>query len=426
MTDTTTNPTTTIQQRPIVVLGAGIIGLTTAVRILESPLYQSSLKNFPVHIIADHLPNDPLDPKYASTIAGAHHLSFADDGDERQRRWDRRTFHVMYDEWRSEGEATGLMVLKQTELFVGHSKHLKIYEEHPDFKVVDQTSLPTSIDYSVSFTSLTMTPLTYLNRLLRRIDALSGGTVRIHRHHLSSLSELSHPSVQAMIGPYPPIAVVVCIGLGALTLGGVEDKTVFPTRGQVVKIKAPWVRSGYTRQIGDLNGGEGGERTYVIPRADGEVILGGTREEGDWMPYPRDETTRDILKRVVEICPELVPRHLTAPPLSKVEETMTNIKTGQEDTLEAAAIDGQSPLEPLMVETLAGFRPSRKNGTRLERGPDFMLDPSAGAAAVNDETSTESGLKSAVVYNYGHGGAGWQSCWGTAEDAVALLIETLS
>ncbi|OCF35693.1 D-aspartate oxidase [Kwoniella heveanensis BCC8398] len=417
MLETTTVHTT---QRPIIVLGAGIIGLTTAVRILESPLYHQH--HHPVHIIADHLPNDPLDPKYASTIAGAHHLSFADDDDERQRRWDRRTFQVMYDEWRADGEATGLMVLKQTELFVGNSRHLKIYEEHPGFTVVDQSSLPSAIDYSVSFTSLTMTPITYLNRLIKRINQLSDGNVSIHRHHLHSLSDLSHPSVQAMIGSRAiPLAVVVCTGLGSLTLGGVEDKTVFPTRGQVVKIKAPWVRSGYTRQIGGLNGGEGGERTYVIPRADGEVILGGTREEGDWMPYPREETTRDILSRVVEICPELVPKHLLAPALERkqdnaIEDLTRTSGSNRKDAATMSSAHSPSPLDSLIVENLVGFRPSRQNGTRLERGPNLVLSS-------KEEVASESAV---VVYNYGHGGAGWQSCWGTAEDAMALLDKSLS
>jgi D-amino-acid oxidase len=75
------------ETRPIVVLGAGVIGLTTAVRLLESASVRR--RGIPVHILADHLPNDPLDAKYASTIAGAHHLSFADDDDLRQRTWDR-------------------------------------------------------------------------------------------------------------------------------------------------------------------------------------------------------------------------------------------------------------------------------------------------------------------------------------------------
>lgn len=38
----------------------------------------------------------------------------------------------MYEQWRQSGEESGLMALKQTELFVGQKDHLKIYEEHPD------------------------------------------------------------------------------------------------------------------------------------------------------------------------------------------------------------------------------------------------------------------------------------------------------
>lgn len=38
----------------------------------------------------------------------------------------------MYEQWRQSGEESGLMALKQTELFVGQKDHLKIYEEHPN------------------------------------------------------------------------------------------------------------------------------------------------------------------------------------------------------------------------------------------------------------------------------------------------------
>ncbi|WWC91071.1 uncharacterized protein L201_006012 [Kwoniella dendrophila CBS 6074] len=400
-------------ERPIIILGAGIIGLTTAIRLLESSLYQD--KNIPVHIIADHLPNDPLDPKYASTIAGAHHLSFADDDDERQRRWDKRTFQIMYKEWKDEGESTGLMVMKQTEMFVGHTKHLKIYEEHPDFKVINHTERPDNIDHSVSFTSLTITPITYLNRLLKRISELSGGKLIIHRYHLPSLTYLSHPSIQAMIGPHIPLAVIVCVGIGALNLGDVEDKNVFSTRGQVVKIKAPWIRSGYTRQIGTLDGGENGERTYIIPRSNGEIILGGTRELNDWFPYPRQSTIKDILKRTIEICPDLIPNHLIAPALSNPQdqlplEDLNKTKIGHTGITKSISPES---LEPLIIEHLVGFRPSRKIGTRLERGKDLILDQ-------NDQNE-----KTIVIHNYGHGGAGWQSCWGTAEDAISLMNEAV-
>lgn len=123
-----------------------------------------------------------------------------------------------------------------------------------------------------------MNPLQYLTRLLDQFILLGG---HLHRLHVPSLSFLSSPQVLAFLHR-PPSKVVVCTGIGALTLGGVEDQTVFPTRGQVVKLLAPWVKTGWTRQLGSLAGGEGGERTYVIPRCNGEVIVGGTREVGDW------------------------------------------------------------------------------------------------------------------------------------------------
>jgi D-amino-acid oxidase len=98
--------------------------------------------------------------------------------------------------------------------------------------------------------------------------------------------------------------------LGARGLKGVEDGSVFPTTGQIVTIHAPWIRTGFTWQQGSMRGvrvgmgegegtrsnedkadgdgeergenGEGGLRTYVIPRSNGEVVLGGTREIGNW------------------------------------------------------------------------------------------------------------------------------------------------
>lgn len=94
---TTTMPNNTSDTTRIVVLGCGVIGLTTAVRLLESftaPKAFGSRKRVDkveVHIVADHFPDDPLDARYASTAAGAHHLSFADDNDWRQRRWDSRS-----------------------------------------------------------------------------------------------------------------------------------------------------------------------------------------------------------------------------------------------------------------------------------------------------------------------------------------------
>lgn len=158
-----------------------------------------------------------------------------------------------------------------------------------------------------------------------------------------------------------------------------NDQTVRAVRGQVLKLRAPWVKTGWTRQIGSLAGGEGGERTYVIPRASGEVIIGGTREVDDYHPRPRPETTTDIIRRALEICPSLA-----LPPSSTVP------------------IDVRSIVEAEVV----GFRPTRDAGIRLEA----------------EELKSDDGTL-LVVHNYGHGGYGWQSMWGCAEEAAKIMGE---
>lgn len=72
-----------------------------------------------------------------------------------------------------------------------------------------------------------------------------------------------------------PDAVIVCAGLGARFLGGVEDGTVYPSRGQTVILRAPWVRDGCSLENGDT-------WTYIIPRRSGDVIIGGIQGIDDW------------------------------------------------------------------------------------------------------------------------------------------------
>jgi glycine/D-amino acid oxidase-like deaminating enzyme len=60
--------------------------------------------------------------------------------------------------------------------------------------------------------------------------------------------------------------VIVCVGLGARFLGGVEDKTVYPVRGQTIIVRAPWVRLGKTETSLSEE-----RTTYIIPRRSGDV-----------------------------------------------------------------------------------------------------------------------------------------------------------
>jgi D-amino-acid oxidase len=91
-------------------------------------------------------------------------------------------------------------------------------------------------------------------------------------------------------------AVVNCSGLGSRRLAG--DRTVTPVRGQVVVVE----QFGLTEWVLDQSDPE--RLTYVVPR-DETVILGGTSEEGDADPEVRPATAEAILARCAALVPEV-------------------------------------------------------------------------------------------------------------------------
>lgn len=209
-----------------------------------------------------------------------------------------------------------------------------------------RTDLVEGTVFATSFATVSIDTPVYLPYLLSRFLARGGNLIRNSLQHISQVLE-------GALTPFKPDALVVCVGIGARFLGGVEDKDVYPIRGQTVLIRAPWVKFGRT-----INQKDG--VTYIIPRRSGDVsqtearapsrqsfscsrqvILGGTREVDDWYPRPRPETKIDILKRTIALAPEI------APPGTK--------NPTYEDLI------------PLIIEEGCGLRPSRKGGIRLER-----------------------------------------------------------
>lgn len=174
--------------------------------------------------------------------------------------------------------------------------------------------------------------------------------------------------------------VVNCTGINARFLGGVEDKSVYPTRGQTVLVRAPHITHTITVGSDDADASketsvEKSEKfTYLIPRSSGILILGGTFQEGNWETRVDSATTDDIIKRCIALCPEI-------------------------------AVDGVVDV----IESRVGLRPTRIGGVRLEgclvkrKDGDLML-----------------------IHNYGHGGYGFQSSWGTAESVLAIAQQFVS
>jgi D-amino-acid oxidase len=118
-------------------------------------------------------------------------------------------------------------------------------------------------------TTVSINTQIYLPYLQSQLLVLGATFIRQHLSHLREAFTLSTP---------PPSAVINATGLLASKLGGVEDKDVYPTRGQTILVRNNCSKM-YFRSSQRL----GEEPTYIIPRAfGGGTILGGCRQHGNW------------------------------------------------------------------------------------------------------------------------------------------------
>lgn len=87
--------------------------------------------------------------------------------------------------------------------------------------------------------------------------------------------------------------IVNCSGLGSRFLVG--DKQVYPVRGQILKVSAPWLK----HFVRDNDG-----NAYIYPGID-SVTLGGTQQLNNWSLEVNKQDSEGILKRCSEMVPAL-------------------------------------------------------------------------------------------------------------------------
>lgn len=160
---------------------------------------------------------------------------------------------------------------------------------------------------------------------------------------------------------------------------------MYPTRGEVLIIRAPWIDHGLSYSYKDNH------LSYIIPRQSGDIILGGTFQVGDWYvaspyipflmdklllcrhPNSRPETVKLIKERGIEAYPELLPPN---------KRELRNIED----------LD--------VVEECVGLRPTRNGGVRLETTSLSKLRERWGIPMT--DCAQDVGLKNfPIVHNYG-------------------------
>lgn len=245
---------------PIAVIGAGVMGLTTARLVQEA--------GFPVTIYAEALP-----PDTTSNIAGGQISPFGhyDDG-------------AVTPEWRAQFEAAMDYSWRRFQIMVGDDygiRWLPTYQEsgnverwrdrfHPDARALSRAEHPFPVENMVRYNTMYVETGRFLRQLTRDVQ-VAGGRIEVRK--FASPRE---------IAALPERLVFNCTGLGSRELFG--DGELHPIRGQLaILLPQPEVRYAFA-------GGAG----YMFPRADG-ILLGGTFERDEWEAIPEPATIERIV-----------------------------------------------------------------------------------------------------------------------------------
>ncbi|EFX04378.1 FAD dependent oxidoreductase superfamily [Grosmannia clavigera kw1407] len=207
-----------------------------------------------------------------------------------------------------------------------------------------------AVVFGLTYRTWCVNPMVYCAFLLRRFSAAGG---HVQKRELRSPSELLQATFDL---------VVNCSGNG---FG--DDTNMFITRGQTCLVRNRCDAT-VTRQSAD------GSWSFSVPRFyDGGTIIGGTKEPDNW-----------------DATPSLAVReHL----LSRFAATYPSVLQG-----------GSTPGRFDVIADVVGRRPTRRGGMRLE---------------------TEATAKGPIVHAYGVGGRGYEISWGVAGAVVGLVQEQL-
>jgi D-amino-acid oxidase len=245
----------------VLVIGAGVIGLTVGVRLAES--------GHEVHLLARELPLETT-----SSVAAALWYPYLINPVERAHGWSRRGFQVFAELADSQPES-GVTMREGVELLHERTPWPWWADVVPELQRVDFVPGPYRDGWSFAAPVIDM-PV-YLPWLEARLEAAGGTLTRMAMSALPNRAQL----------------VVNCTGLGSRGLVG--DTELTPVRGQVVRV----AQVGVERWLLD-----GAGPTYVVPRAD-DIVVGGTEESGEWDRRPDPDVAASILARACALVPEL-------------------------------------------------------------------------------------------------------------------------
>ena len=326
----------------VAVIGAGVIGLSVAVELAQLA---------PSHNLFVTLISEKLSPHTTSELSGGFVMppslqkgpeAASRDVVERRVRVTFERLHALYKSPRC--KEAGLSLVHG---FLAKLDSLPWWRDIVfGFRPANEhelAMLPHQGKPVYSFSSYMLQCRTYIPWLLQQFTNSGSVIVQAKVNNLSELSSFDF--------------VINCTGLAAAEL--VDDPNVYPIAGQLVCVKAPWIKIFYHEVLTFDNCKE---RTHIFPLTD-YIILGGTFIPDCISTVVDDETTDGILKRCQDVVPSLCNAEI--------------------------------------LDAWVGIRPARKGGMRLEK---------------------ESGVsKPTIIHCYGHGHIAMALSWGCAEEIAKMV-----
>ena len=252
----------------VVIIGAGVTGLTTGVCLAEHGLR--------VLIRTAHRPLETT-----SAAAGAL-WDFGYASHAQVSRWGRRT----HKEWRDlTGGSAGVEFVDGMGAARGPWTIPDLILDSPSFRMCRAEELPAGFSTGWRCRLPIVDMPVYLGYLESRFLA-RGGAIE-----LGAVAGFREVFAETEV-------VINCAGMGAAGL--VENETeIEPVRGELVVVENPGITEFFAEYTDDLV-----DMVYLLPQG-GRLVLGGTADRGVNSRRHEDEAAARIIDRCARVCPEV-------------------------------------------------------------------------------------------------------------------------
>ncbi|KAL4783733.1 FAD dependent oxidoreductase [Aspergillus varians] len=269
------------ESETIVVIGAGVIGLSTALY-----LQQQLAPSQQILLIARDWPTT-TSINYASPWAGAHYRPVPGTTPQaiREETQARRAYQHFKSEAKVPGSGVewveGIEHLESPPAEYLDKNALTNYTHLDGFRQLSGSELPDGVKWGVRYNTFAINSPVYCASMLRRF-VLNGGQTKEYT--------LADPQEAFFLAPNVR-TVVNCSGVGF------KDPKSFIIRGQTCLVRNPCSVT-LTRQNSD------GSWSFCIPRPlSGGTIIGGTKQPHNWDPNPSPEIREKLLSAAAKWFP---------------------------------------------------------------------------------------------------------------------------